>query len=177
KVVAPGYCREVDLGLRKGSARGRVVLTVRVVERGTVVLNRMFFGNTLVTPWWAGLDATERNFFGTGVGVGGAFVVADEGNAAGASAQKAFQVRLEDRSVLGGPLGVHGAFHYGDASEPYRVAGDPSDGAAGNFAAFDYQIGRASWRGGVQSPRGSAVRRPADCARRCPQGGRAADRR
>jgi len=139
KVLALGYFREVDLRLRKGSARGRVVLTVRVVERGTVVLNRMFFGNTLVTPWWAGLDATERNFFGTGVGVGGAFVVADEGNAAGASAQKAFQVRLEDRSVLGGPLGVHGAFHYGDASEPYRVAGDPSDGAAGNFAAFDYR--------------------------------------
>jgi outer membrane protein insertion porin family len=139
KVLALGYFREVDLRLRKGSTRGNVILSVRVVERGTVVLNRMFFGNTLVTPWWAGLDLTERNFFGSGVGVGGAFVVAGEGDADNAGDQKAFQLRLEDPSLLGGPVGVHGAFHYADASEPYRIAGDPSDGSADNFAAFDYK--------------------------------------
>ena len=139
KVLALGYFRDVDLRLRKGSTRGNVILSVRVVERGTVVLNRIFFGNTLVTPWWGGLDLTERNFFGSGVGVGGAFVVAGKGDADNAGAQKAFQLRLEDPSLFGGPIGAHGSFHYADASEPYRIAGDPSDGAAANFAAFDYK--------------------------------------
>ena len=139
KVLALGYFRDVDLRLRKGSTRGNVILSVRVVERGTVVLNRIFFGNTLVTPWWGGLDLTERNFFGSGVGVGGAFVVAGKGDADNAGAQKAFQLRLEDPSLFGGPVGAHGSFHYADASEPYRIAGDPSDGAAANFAAFDYK--------------------------------------
>jgi len=139
KILALGYFREVDLRLRKGSSRGYVILSVRVVERGTVVLNRMFFGNTLITPWWAGLDLTERNFFGSGVAVGGGFVVAGEGNEDNAGAQKAFQLRLEDPSLLGGPIGAHVAFHYADASEPYRIGGDPSDGSADNFAAFDYK--------------------------------------
>jgi hypothetical protein len=147
KVLALGYFREVDLRMRKGGTRGHVILTVRVVERGTVVLNRIFFGNSLITPWWGGLDLTERNFLGTGVGVGGAFVVAGEGDADGAGAQKAYQVRIEDATLLGSPIGAHLSGYYADASEPYRVAGPTDDGAAGNFAAFDYR--RAGGRGGV----------------------------
>jgi len=147
KVLALGYFRDVDLRLRKGSTRGHVILTVRVVERGTVVLNRLFFGNTLITPWWAGLDLTERNFFGTGVGVGGAFVVAGEGNAAGADLQQAYQLRVEDSSVLGSTFGAHLSGFFADASEPYRVAGPTDDGAAANHAAFDYR--RAGGRAGV----------------------------
>jgi hypothetical protein len=147
KILALGYFREVDLRLRKGTARGRVVLSVRVVERGTVALNRMYFGRSRVTPWWAGLDLTERNFFGTGVGVGGAFVFAGEGDAAGARPQKAFQLRLEDPSVLGTPVGALASFHYVSASEPYRVSGDADDGDASNFAAFDYR--RAGGRVGA----------------------------
>ena len=147
KVLALGYFRDVDLRLRKGSTRGHVILTVRVVERGTVVLNRIFFGNTLITPWWAGLDLTERNFFGTGVGVGGAFVVAGEGDARGASPQQAFQLRIEDPTVLGSAIGAHLSGYYADASEPYRVAGFDDDGAAENFVAFDYR--RIGGRGGV----------------------------
>lgn len=147
KILALGYFREVDLRLRKGTARGRVVLSVRVVERGTVVLNRMYFGRSRVTPWWGGLDLTERNFFGTGIGVGGAFVFAGEGDAAGARSQKAFQLRLEDPSVLGAPVGALGSLHVVSASEPYRIAGGPDDGDASNFAAFDYR--RAGGRLGL----------------------------
>jgi hypothetical protein len=138
KILALGYFREVDLAMRKGTARGRVVLTVRVVERGTVVLNRMYFGRSQVTPWWGGLDLTERNFFGTGIGVGGGFVFTGEGEAEGARAQEAFQVRLEDPSVLGGPVGWLGSVHGVRASEPYRVSGAPDEGDADHFAAFDY---------------------------------------
>jgi len=147
KVLALGYFRDVDLRMRKGSTRGHVILTVRVVERGTVVLNRLFFGNTLVTPWWAGLDLTERNFFGTGVGVGGAFVVAGKGEAAGAGDQHAYQLRIEDSTLFGSALGAHVSGYYADASEPYRVAGLTDDGAAANFAAFDYR--RAGGRAGL----------------------------
>jgi outer membrane protein insertion porin family len=147
KILALGYFRDVDLRLRKGSTRGHVILTVRVVERGTVVLNRIFFGNTLVTPWWAGLDLTERNFFGTGVGVGGAFVLAGQGDAAGADKQHAYQLRVEDSSLFGSELGAHISGYYYDASEPYRVRGSTDDGAAINYAAFDYR--RAGGRGGV----------------------------
>jgi outer membrane protein insertion porin family len=147
KVLALGYFREVELRLRKGSTRGHVILTVNVVERGTVVLNRLFFGNTLITPWWAGTDLTERNFFGTGIGVGGAFVVAGEGKATGADSQQAYQLRIEEPSVFGSAIGAHVSGYYADASEPFRVAGPTDDGAAAHFAAFDYR--RAGGRAGV----------------------------
>jgi len=147
KVLALGYFREVDLRMRKGATRGHVILTVRVVERGTVVLNRMFFGNSLITPWWAGLDLTERNFFGSGVGVGGAFVVTGEGTATGADNQQAYQLRIEDTSLFGSTLGAHVSGYYVDASEPYRVAGFPDDGDDANFAAFPYR--RVGGRAGL----------------------------
>jgi hypothetical protein len=147
KVLALGYFREVDLRMRKGSQRGRVVLTVHVVERGTVVLNRIFFGNTLITPWWGGLDLTERNLFGTGVGVGGAFVLAGQGEAEGARDQQAYQLRLDDGTLFGSTIGAHLSGYYASASEPFRVAGPSDDGAAANFAAFDYR--RAGGRAGV----------------------------
>lgn len=139
KVLALGYFRDVSLSMRKGSRRGRVVLTVEVVERGTVVLERMYFGTTLATPWWAGLDATERNVLGTGLGVGGAFVFAGEGRAAGADSQRAFQLRVTDPALLGTPLGVYGLLQYVDASEPYRVSGDAGDASADHFAAFAHR--------------------------------------
>lgn len=147
KVLALGYFRDVDLRMRKGSRRGHVVLTVHVIERGTVVLNRIFFGNTLITPWWAGLDLAERNFFGTGVGVGGAFVVAGEGDADGARDQQAYQLRLEDSTLFGSAIGAHLSGYYAAASEPFRVSGPSDDGAASHFAAFDYR--RAGGRAGL----------------------------
>ena len=54
--------RDVTLGLRKGSAPGHVVLTVTVVERGTIVLDRLWFGTSVTSLWWAGAHVSERNF-------------------------------------------------------------------------------------------------------------------
>ena len=146
-VLAMGFFREVAVRLEKGSQRDRVVLVIAVKERGTIILERLFFGTTQVTPWWAGLDVTERNFAGTGFAVGGGFVVAGEGDAEGADSQRAFQLRITDTSLLGTRVGWFAAAHYLDASEPFRVRGDPSDGAAENFAAFDYS--RTGAQGGV----------------------------
>jgi hypothetical protein len=139
KVLALGFFREVEpIRLRRGSRRGHVIATVRVVERGTLILNRMWFGTSLQTPWWAGLDADERNFFGTGLAVGGAFVLAGEGEAAGSRSQRAFELRIGDPSVVGSRISAHGSLHAVRASEPYRVAGEASDDRPERFAAFDY---------------------------------------
>jgi len=138
KVLALGYFRDVALKLAKGSRRGQVVLTVVVVERGTVVLERMYFGATDATPWWAGLDLTERNFFGTGIGIGAGFLVTGGGDVANAEPQWSAQLRFDDPAILGTPFGGFLTLQHIDASEPYRVAGRTSDGDPDNFAALGY---------------------------------------
>jgi hypothetical protein len=147
KVYALGFFRRVEIRLARGSRRGLVVVRVEVEERGTVVLERLHFGTTQVTPWWAGIDVTERNLAGSGLGVGAGFVLAGEGDAEGASDQRAFQLRLRADALLGVALGWHMSFHWVDASEPFRVSGDASDGDAEGFAAFDYR--RTGGRAGI----------------------------
>jgi len=138
KVLALGFFRSVELTLQKGSARGKVILVVEVVERGTVVLNQLYFGTSRANPWWAGADLTERNFLGTGIGVGGGFVWVDDGDISGQRHQWAGELRLADESIVGTTLGAHAGVLYKKASEPYRVAGDDSDDDPGNFLAFPY---------------------------------------
>jgi hypothetical protein len=138
KVLALGFFRSVELSMAKGSKRGQVVLVITVVERGTLVLNRMFFGTSLVTPWWAGLDMGDRNFLGTGLSLGVAAVAAGKGRADGSRSQRALQVRASDSTFRESRAGWFGVATYVHASEPYRVTGLPSDGSAKNFDAFDY---------------------------------------
>lgn len=149
KLLALGFFRDVTLALRKGSAHGHVVLTVTVVERGTVVLNRLWFGTSVTSPWWAGADVGERNFLGTGLGVGAGFVYAGNGDVAGSRDQYAAEVRVADSSVFGTPYGVRGGFTWVHGSEPFRVGGASDDDGAENFRAFSYQrvVGRlgATW--------------------------------
>lgn len=145
KLLALGYFRDVTLGLRKGSAHGHVVLTVTVVERGTVVLNRLWFGTSVTSPWWAGADVGERNFLGTGLAVGGGFVYAGDGEVSGSRDQYAAEVRVADSSIFGTPYGVRGSFTWVHGSEPFRVGGGDEEDDAEHFRAFSYQrvIGRA----------------------------------
>ncbi len=138
KVLALGFFRDVQLELAKGSSRGQVILTVRVVERGTIILNSLLFGTSRATPWWAGLDLGERNLAGTGIGVGGGFVYAADGDITGAEEQWAAQLRVDDRAVLGSPIGVHAGVLHVHAREPYRVTGAADDVAPANFRAFPY---------------------------------------
>ncbi len=139
KVLALGFFRSVEpIRLRRGSKRGRVIATVEVSERGTVILNRMWFGRSQQTPWWVGLDATERNLLGTGLAVGGGFVIAEKGQAQGSRTQRALELRVADSSILGSQIGIFGSLHRVRASEPYRVSGAPSDARPTGFRAFDY---------------------------------------
>jgi outer membrane protein assembly factor BamA len=126
KVLALGFFLDVSLAIHKGSQRGQVVIEVHVVERGTLVLNRLWFGTTSASRWWAGIDVGERNLVGLGIAVGGGFIYARHG-IDGARDQYAGEIRLADPSVLGTRWGASWAVTLVHGSEPYRV----SDDAAG----------------------------------------------
>ncbi len=147
KLLALGFFREVTLALRKGSAPGQVVLTVTVVERGTVVLNRLWFGTSVSSVGWVGADIADRNFLGTGLSLGGGFVYAASGDVAGSRDQWAGEVRVADPSLLGTPYGVRGSFTWTHGSEPYRIGGASDDDGGDNYLSFPYQ--RIAVRGGA----------------------------
>ena len=147
KVLALGFFRDVTLAMNKGSARGQVIIEVRVVERGTVVLNRLWFGTASLSPFWLGADLGERNLLGTGVGVGGGFIYAAEGAVEGARAQWALELRAADHSVLGTRWGANGSFTLVHGSEAYRVSGQGGDPADAELRAFPYR--RVGFRAGT----------------------------
>jgi outer membrane protein insertion porin family len=122
RVLGLGYFRDVRLRLDKGSRRGAIILTIEVVERGTATLNRVFLGNSEITPVWLGLDVGDANLLGTGVAVGLAFVWASEQELPRGNEQLGFRLRVADPSLLGLPLGARAGFLHADASEP--VAGE-----------------------------------------------------
>jgi outer membrane protein assembly factor BamA len=124
KVLALGFFRDVTLGMRKGTARGQVIVDVRVIERGTVVLNRLWFGTSNISPYWVGADIGQRNLLGLGVAVGGGFIYAPHGDVEGSRDQWAGEVRAADPSLFGTRWGANAAFTLVHGSEAYRVAGD-----------------------------------------------------
>ena len=139
KLLALGYFRDVTLKLEKGSARGRVILTVTVSERGTIALNRLWFGTSALAPWWLGVDLTERNFLGTGLAIGGGVAYAARGEVIGARDQWAGELRLGGSAIGGSRWGVFGAVTGQHGSEPYRVAGADDSTDAADFRAFAYR--------------------------------------
>ena len=140
KVLALGFFRDVTLAIRKGSVRGQVIVEVHVVERGTLVLNRLWFGTTTLSPWWLGTDLGERNLLGLGIAVGGGFIYARQtADAAGARDQYAGELRLSIPSVRGTEWGVGGAATLVHGSEPFRVSGAPGDASAKTQRAFPYR--------------------------------------
>ncbi len=146
KVLALGYFRDVTVALEKGSAHGRVIVVVTVVERGTIVLNRLWYGSSQLAPYWLGLDLTERNLLGTGLLVGGGVVTAGHGNVDGARDQWGGELRLGAANLGGTRWGAHGAFQVQRGSEVYRLTGAPGASDNADLAAFPYR--RTGVRGG-----------------------------
>ena len=147
KVLALGYFREVELALHKGSGRGKVILVIEVVKRGTIILDQLYFGTSRAVPWWAGLALTERNLMGTGIGVGGGLVYAAAGDIEGDQGKYACQLHIEDPSIGGSRFGAHAALLYTNTHEPYRESGALSDLDPGHFGAFPYK--RLGAMGGI----------------------------
>ena len=147
KVLALGYFRDVTVTMRKGGERGHVVVVVNVVERGTIVLNRLWLGTSDSSAEYTGLDVTERNLLGLGIALGGGFIYAHHGDIAGSRDQWAGELRLSDSSLRGTAWGVNGSMTLVHGSEPYRITGDDDNAAPSRFGAFDYR--RFGGRGGL----------------------------
>jgi hypothetical protein len=139
KVLALGFFRDVTLAVRKGSQRGQVVVEVHVAERGTLALNRLWFGTTTLMPWWLGADLGERNVAGLGVALGGGLIYARHGDTPGARDQYAAELRISDPSVRGTEWGASAAVTLVHGSEPFRVSGAPDDTSAFAQRAFPYR--------------------------------------
>jgi hypothetical protein len=144
KVLALGFFRDVKIKLAKGSARGQVILVVTVVERGTIVLNRLWFGSNALSPYWAGADISERNLLGLGVSLGGGFIYAGQadvgpgGMQAGRN-QWAGELRLSVPTLNGSRFGANGSLTLVHGSEAYRVDGSTGSPDLEQLSAFPYR--------------------------------------
>ncbi|HEV7553925.1 MAG TPA: BamA/TamA family outer membrane protein [Kofleriaceae bacterium] len=147
KVLALGYFRSVTVAMTKGTERGKIVVKIDVTERGTIALNRLWFGTNSLSPYWLGADVTERNLLGLGIAVSGAFVYASHGDVEGSRSQWAGEIRASDASLVGSPLGVNASITLVHGSEPYRVSGADDDTGASTQNAFSYR--RFGVRGGL----------------------------
>jgi hypothetical protein len=147
KVLALGYFRDVTLAMRKGTARGRVVIEIHVVERGTFVLNRLWFGTNSLSPAWFGADVGDRNVLGLGLSIGGGAIFATHGDVPGARDQGAAELRIAKFGLGGSRWGASGSLTMVDGSEIYRVSGSDEDSSNANFRAFRYR--RFGARAGV----------------------------
>lgn len=144
KVLALGFFRDVKIKLAKGSARGQVILVVTVVERGTIVLNRLWFGSNTLSPYWAGADISERNLLGLGVTLGGGFIYAGQadvgaGGLQGGRDQWAGELRLSVPTLRGSRFGANTSLTLVHGSEAYRVNGSTGTPDVLDLATFPYR--------------------------------------
>jgi hypothetical protein len=139
KVLALGFFRDVDLAMRKGSARGLVIIDVTVIERGTFVLNKLWFGHSKLTPYWAGVDLGERNLLGLGIAAGFGLIYAAPSDVQGTREQWATELRIADGSLRGSRWGANGSITLVHGSDTYRVSGDDDDDDATRFLGFGYR--------------------------------------
>ncbi|RYZ06331.1 MAG: hypothetical protein EOO73_16840 [Myxococcales bacterium] len=123
RLLGTGFFRDVQFSLKKGSARGLVVLVIDVKERNTIVINDVSMGlaadagrNGRVRPLsvYAGLDVAETNLAGTGITLGGAMAVAAE--------QLALRVKFLDPAFLGTKWMVGGQLLYNNAQDYFGTS-------------------------------------------------------
>jgi outer membrane protein assembly factor BamA len=118
RLLGTGFFSNVQLSLRKGSERGRVVLVVHVVERNTLVVNDLWMGLTAdadrsgaARPLsaYGGIDLSETNLAGTGITLGAAIGVAQD--------QLALRTRFFDPAFLGSTWMASASLLYNDARD------------------------------------------------------------
>jgi outer membrane protein assembly factor BamA len=139
RVLSLGFFSDVRLSLEKGSRRGRVILVVQVVERGTIVLSDLFLGSSKATAVWGGLGLAENNFLGWGVKVHGSFVIGTSPDVEKADLQHSYRLRVGTDRLAGGTLSLSGSFLYLDGSEFFRQSGPPSSADPNDFIALRYR--------------------------------------
>jgi outer membrane protein insertion porin family len=143
RLLGTGFFRDVQFSLRKGSARGLVVLVIDVVERNTIVLSDVRMGisadadthgNRRPLTAYGALDVAETNLLGTGITLGSAMAVADQ--------QLALRVRFLDPAFLGSSWMTSGTLLYNDARDFFGNAGvlkyDPDESSSSPSAVVNY---------------------------------------
>lgn len=120
RLLGTGFFRSVFLSLKRGSRHGAVVLRINVEERNTVVINDLWLGlsatandqgETRPLSAYGGADVAETNLLGTGITLGGAFVVAD--------GQLGLRLRFLDPAFFGTSWMTQATLLYGVAHEFY----------------------------------------------------------
>jgi len=141
ELLSTGLFRGVSFALSKGSAPGKVVLTVRVRERGSIVLQALELGYSNATPFWGGVDVAETNFLGRGLRLSGAFVVgAAAEDIGGARLQHAERLRFSYPQLIADRVGISVVLLHNEAADYFRLRGRNPNGAdIENFASVNYR--------------------------------------
>jgi outer membrane protein assembly factor BamA len=120
RLLGTGFFRDVQLSLRRGAARGYVILVVDVAERNTIIVNDVWLGlsanaftmgNAAPLGAYGGARVTETNLAGTGIALGGAFAVAAD--------QLALRARLVDPNFMRSSWIVEGEVLYSAARDVF----------------------------------------------------------
>ena len=101
RLLSTGFFRSVEFSLRRGSARGRVLLVVTVEERNTLRVEDFQVGFGPGNFPFGALGLAESNFLGRGVTVAAAGAFGD--------ARQAGELRLFVPSLSGTPLQLSGS--------------------------------------------------------------------
>lgn len=139
RLLALGVFSQVQLRLERGTRRGMVVLVVEVVERGTVVLTDIFLGASEATAAWGGLGVAERNLFGRGIGLEGAFVLGSDPDVERGELQQSYWTRLSIPRIWGKNLDLSASLLFLDGNEFFRRSGSSSSADPGNFLSTLYR--------------------------------------
>lgn len=135
RLFSLGYFLDVKFSLEKGARPPGAILVVTVEERGTIIANAIYLGNSEATALWGGLDVAETNFLGRGIGLGGGFVTSTRPKVPGAQPSRALALRAAGPWRRDGFLTPYGNFLYSDGSEFFRARGAFDQADPQNFVA------------------------------------------
>jgi outer membrane protein assembly factor BamA len=138
-VLSLGFFSEVRLRLEKGTARGKVILVVEVIERGTIILTELFVGSSEATRAWGGLGVAENNFLGRGVRLEGAFVLGTDPEVERGRVQQSYRLFASKRRLGTTPFSLAASFFHVDGSDFFRRAGAEGSPDPADFLSIRYR--------------------------------------
>jgi outer membrane protein insertion porin family len=168
RLLGSGFFRDVQLSLRKGSARGRVILVIEVTERNTLVVTDLAMGLSADADTdgrrrplaaFAGVAGAERNLAGTGITLGSALAISQGATTEKAIDQFALRVRFFDPAFLGSRWSLSGELLYNDALDFFgntAVRVDDSRPTSASYATVEYT--RSGGQIGVGHPTSLSTR-------------------
>ncbi|MBN2341855.1 MAG: BamA/TamA family outer membrane protein [Deltaproteobacteria bacterium] len=140
RMLASGLFSAVSFELKKGSARGYVVLEIKVRERNTIVVRDLTVGMTRIAPHWddvvpyGSIGVEERSFLGSGIQVGGTVAASKD--------QSAYRIYWRDDHFLDSKFGLHVQGQYAEAQEYFGnhyLPGPDEETTFGTYEVLDYR--------------------------------------